>query len=130
MTFPVTSLVKKIPAAPSKTTSTKKLLERYAEFDIDAQQQMAKGERGIVVLSINGDEPIFAPVREYYTSDDNGAKDKKDLEGLAGIARQYSAEQKEVAGLTAESRTVSFDVLFDAESPEEGSSPCLGKSFQ
>jgi hypothetical protein len=124
MTFSVASLVKKVPAASSKTTSTK-LLERYAEFDIDAQRQMTKGERGIVVLSLNGDEPIFAPVEEYYTS--NGAKNTKDMEGLAGIARQYSAEQKQLAALTAEAQTVNFDVLFDAESPEERDS-FLGKS--
>ncbi|KAL5429360.1 hypothetical protein PMIN04_000164 [Paraphaeosphaeria minitans] len=124
MAFSVANLVKKAPAADAKLTSNNKLLNRYAEYDIEAQhqhqhqhQQQAKGERGIVVLSPNGDEPIFAPVEEYYTSD--GAKNTKKVDGLAGTVSQYLAEQTAFAGLTAEARTVSFEVLFDAESPQE-----------
>lgn len=115
MAFSVANLVKKALSVDSNLTSTKKLLERYAEYDIEAQQQQqqAKGERGIVVISLDGDEPIFAPVEEYYTSD--GAKNTD----LAGTASQCLAEQTSLAGLTAEARTVSFEVLYDVESPQE-----------
>ncbi|KAL5384966.1 hypothetical protein DPSP01_005068 [Paraphaeosphaeria sporulosa] len=126
MAFSVPNVVKKAPAADSKLISTKTLLERYAEYDIDAQQQQqqAKGERGIVVISLDGDEPIFAPVDEYYTCD--GVKNTKKVDGLAGTANQYLAEQIALAGLTAEARIVSFEVLFDAETSQEGEVTFLG----
>ncbi|OAG00855.1 uncharacterized protein CC84DRAFT_1179969 [Paraphaeosphaeria sporulosa] len=117
MAFSVPNVVKKAPAADSKLISTKTLLERYAEYDIDAQQQQqAKGERGIVVISLDGDEPIFAPVDEYYTCD--GVKNTKKVDGLARTANQYLAEQIALAGLTAEARIIEGKEVDGGESYE------------
>lgn len=115
MAFSVVEKVKAL-AADSKSTSAAKLLERYADFDVDAQKQQGKGERGIVVLSLDGDEPIFAPVEEYFTGALDGKTKRAD--GLAGTVSQYLAEHRALACLTADAGTVSFDVLFDAESPQ------------
>lgn len=78
-----------------------------------------------MVLSRSGDEPIFAPLEEYHTSDGAGAgtgavKNKntnmKRAKGLAGTASMYQAEQQLAGLMTAEARSVSYDVLFDADS--------------
>ncbi|KAJ4358140.1 uncharacterized protein N0V89_002719 [Didymosphaeria variabile] len=107
MAFSVANLVRKAPAAPSKFTSTRKLLEKYAEYDINTSN-MAKGERGIVVISLSGDEPIYATVEEYYTGDGNRKSSKRAKKGLAGTASQYQVEQTQLAALTAEARNSFF----------------------
>ncbi|KAL1612680.1 hypothetical protein SLS60_000909 [Paraconiothyrium brasiliense] len=106
MAFSVANLIKKAPVAPSKLASTRKLLERYADYDISTSDA-AKGERGIVVLPLNGDEPIYATVEEYYTSDGN-VKTSERKKGLAGTASQYQVEQTQLAILTAEARNLFF----------------------
>lgn len=118
MPFLLASLVKKASAAAPKPKSrsarANTLLERYAEFDIDAQH-VARGERGIVVLSLDGEAPILTAMEEYCTGASVGTA-KRDA-GLAGTARRHAAEEKQLAALAA-GRSVSYDVLFDAESLE------------
>ena len=105
----------------NKTPATENaLLERYADYNIDAQK-LARGERGIVVLSPNGEEPILAKTEWYYTGSGNFENNNNNThgKGLAGTAAQYQAEQARLAKMNAEARAVKVEVLFDAESPDE-----------
>lgn len=106
MHFPATPFMAKI------ASSDDALLHKYAEYDIDTQN-MAKGERGIVVLSPDGDDPILAQANEYYTG---GMKATNQGKGLGNVAGLYQAEQAQLTKMNA-GRTVKVDVLFDADHP-------------
>lgn len=116
----ITGQVKAVKALAAKAKNVDSgLLDTYAEYDINASGNAAKGERGIVVLSLDGGEPILAQTEEYYTSDGVVENMKVAGKGLAGIAGQYQAEQAQLARLNKESQNINFDVVFDAESPNE-----------
>ena len=89
------------------------LLSKYAEYELGAENK-AKGERGIVVLSSNGDDPILAPTEEYFTGEKKTANQSK---GLANVVGLYQAEQAHLMKMYT-GRIVKVDVLFDVDSPE------------
>lgn len=134
MPFSLITFLKTLPY-PSTTSNPTSVLATYADYALDTSistQPASKGERGIVVLSLDGEEPIYAAVEEYYTGEaygyayeydagnGNGYEDVKQSadEGLAGTARRYAAEQQLAGLIPAEARSVSFDVLFDADGLE------------
>ena len=129
MPFSIASFVRKAQAV-SSTTLDCALLDEYAEFSLDLQKKMAKGERGIVVLSLGGDEPIFAQTEDYFTHDGKVENNNVQRVGLARTAGQYQAEQQQLAKMNADAHTVNFDIIFDTESPEEEKDSFLGFGFQ
>lgn len=121
MNFPNTKMPLSLSSFTNKSAAPKKsaaaesaLLEKYADYDIDSQK-LARGERGIVVLSPSGDEPILAETEWYYTGKGN-FEDKTARKGPTKKSVKVAASKVEL--------------LFDAETPDEEKESFIADSPQ
>lgn len=117
MPFSLSSFTNKSAATKKSAAAESALLEKYADYDIDSQK-LARGERGIVVLSPGGDEPILAETEWYYTGKGN-FEDKTDKTARKGPAKK---NVKEAAS--------KVELLFDAETPDEEKESFIANSPQ